>query len=132
MGLTTVPPLEERRQRNRGGRLLTVVLVAVAMNLAAALLLDRAAAQPDRISLITAALLAIAMVVNAARFLVWRGIHRRFPFADVMPLTALFFPLIALISWVQGESMSWQSVAGIVLITAGAGTIARGANGDDH
>ena len=33
-------------------------------------------------------------------------------------------------AWLKGESMSWQSVGGIILITAGAWTLARGVDAD--
>lgn len=100
------------------------------MNLVAALLIEEAASRPSRLSPLTVMLLGSAFMVNGGRFLLWRLAHRRYRFADVMPLTALFFPLIGLVSWLKGESMSWQSVGGIILITAGAWRLARGVNAD--
>lgn len=130
MELTAARPLIEPRPGRAGGRLLVIVIAAVTMNLAAALLIERAASRADRISIVTGVLLGTAVAVNAARFLLWRLAHRRYRFADVMPLTALFFPLVGLVSWLKGEPMSWRSVGGILLITAGAWTLARRVDDD--
>ncbi len=125
MELTVTRPPVESRSGSAGARLLVIVVAAVSMNLAAALLIEQAASRSSPVSIVTGTLLAVAVVVNAARFLLWRVAHRRYRFADVMPLTALFFPLVGLVSWLKGEPMSWRSVSGIALITVGAWMLAR-------
>lgn len=108
-----------------GLQLLMAMVVAVGMNLVAALLVDAAASTRERISVVGVVLLGSAVAVNGVRFVLWHAIHRRFHLADVLPLTALFFPLVALSSWLKGEAMNLQAVIGVGLITAGAWTIAR-------
>lgn len=130
MELTATRPPVETRNSHAGRRLVAVALAAVTMNLIAALLIEEAASRSGKFSLVTVTLLGSAFLVNGARFLLWRLAHRRYRFADVMPLTALFFPLVGLASWLKGESMSWQSVGGIVLITAGAWTLIRRVDDD--
>lgn len=130
MELTATRPAVEPTTGGSGARLLIIVVAAVSMNLAAALLIDQAASRPNRVSILTGILLAASVVVNGARFLLWRVAHRRYRFADVMPLTALFFPLIGLVSWLKGEPMTWLSVSGILLITVGAWMLARQVDGD--
>lgn len=126
MELTATRPSVKPRPGPSGAGLVLVAVAAVTMNLVSALLIEKAASLPSRLSLLTVMLLGFAFVVNGARFLLWRLAHRRYRFADVMPLTALFFPLVGFVSWLKGESMTWQSVGGIVLITAGAWRLARG------
>lgn len=111
-------------------RLLSIMLGIVGLNLLAALLLDQAAGLSDRLSVTSVVLVGTVLGINGVRFIVWRIAHRRYRFADVMPLSALFFPLVGLASWLQGEPMTWRSVAGIALITAGAWTLARNVDGD--
>ena len=130
MELTATRSTVEPPAGHTGARLIVVAVGAVTMNLVAALLIEEAASRPGRLSLLTVVLLGLAFAVNGARFLLWRLAHRRYRFADVMPLTALFFPLVGVVSWLKGESMSWQSVGGIILITAGAWTLARGVDAD--
>lgn len=130
MELTATHPIVEPAPGRAGARLLVIVIAAVSMNLAAALLIEQAASRADRVPIVIGVLLVMAIVVNAARFLLWRAAHRRYRFADVMPLTALFFPLVGFVSWLKGEPMNWRSVGGILLITAGAWTLARRVDDD--
>lgn len=123
MGLSVAEPAG--LEAKHGSRLLLGAMLAVGLNLVVALLMDAAADRPHPVSVATATLLFAAVGINGVRFLIWRGLHRHYRFADVMPLTALFFPLIGLVSFLRGEPMTVPSLLGIALITAGAWTIAR-------
>lgn len=122
--MATRPP-DGRRRKDRVLPLLGFVGGAVSINLVAALVMKRAATQAHALSITTGLLVGAVVVLNGARFVMWRTAHRRYRFGDVMPLTALFFPLVGLLSWLQGEPMTWPSVAGIGMITAGAATLIR-------
>lgn len=104
-------------------RMAPYVLVSstVVLQLAAAWVLDTAAGlRPPTGSTVAAAAIAVAIVLNIGRFIIWGYTHRHFPLSQTYPLTALFFPCILLLSYAQGETTGIFEIAGTTLITAGA------------
>ena len=130
MDVTVSDPPVGRRGPSPQTTLLGFVGAAVGINLMAALVMKWAAIRGDLLSATTVLVIGLVLVLNGVRFLMWRAAHRRYRFADVMPLSALFFPLVGFTSWLQGEPMNWYSVLGIGLITAGAATLVRRAEHD--
>lgn len=63
--------------------------------------------------------LVLVAILSFARFVVWGGIHKRFPVSVAYPATALFFPCLVAVAAAFGEHVSIQQVAGACLVTAG-------------
>lgn len=98
-----------------------LVLGTVILQLAAALILDSAAGSKATPGLtIAASAIAVALILNIGRFIIWGYTHRHFPLSQTYPLTALFFPCILLLSYARGAATSIWEIAGTALITAGA------------
>ncbi|WP_036136046.1 hypothetical protein [Luteimonas mephitis] len=115
------------RQAWRGRLLpLGLVLLTVAIQLVAAWILDVAAKRELRWDLLAAGAVAAAVVLNGLRFLVWGFAHRRFPLSLTYPFTALFFPLVLMLSYWRGEAIAWAQIGGTMLITLGVALMAFG------
>lgn len=98
-----------------------LVSSTVLLQLAAAWVLDTAAGHPSaRGWAIAAVAIAVALVLNVGRFVIWGYTHRHFPLSFTYPLTALFFPCILLLSYFQGTRIGGMEILGTALITIGA------------
>lgn len=114
-------------------RLLPVALVfaTVLIQLGAAWLLSYAADLNLGIgSIVVLAAVTLAIGLNALRFLIWGYTHRRYPLSQTYPLTALFFPCILTLAWLQGDAVPWYEIAGTALITLGAAVLASNIRGE--
>lgn len=96
-----------------------VVLTTVALQIGAALVLKALADHPHTPMLMLAAGLALVVALNGLRFIAWGAAHKRFPLSLTYPLSAVFFPLMLLVSWQYGEPVAVRQVVGTVLITTG-------------
>lgn len=105
---------------------LLLVLATVLLQLVAAWLLDIAAAQPGA-ALLAVSMIAVVMLLHAGRFVIWGYTHRHFPLSHSYPLTALFFPLVLLLSWWRGDAVGGWQLAGTALITLGVVVMSQGA-----
>ena len=95
------------------------VVLTVAINLFAAWLLDSRANVGETLSFVTLVIVGMVIALNVGRFLVWGWIHKRISLAKSYPMTAIFFPIIAIISYLQGDEISLFQWFGIGLITLG-------------
>lgn len=97
-----------------------LVLGTVVVGLCSSLLLDFAAEKEDKFTFLALVLIGLAFVANLFRFLLWGAIHKRYEMSKSYPLTASFFPLIFIVSLMQGETvLSWQKIMGVVMIVLG-------------
>jgi drug/metabolite transporter (DMT)-like permease len=103
-----------------------LVLSTVVLQLAAAWILDIAAESATAIGIAAVGAILAAVALNGLRFLVWGYTHRHFPLSLTYPLTALFFPLVLLLSWLRGEGISFAEVLGTILIAGGVALVALG------
>lgn len=98
---------------------LLLVTVAVALSIASAIVLKEAVQLVEPTMLVLFGLLALVVLINVFRVVFWAAIHRRYRLSDSYPLTALFFPMILLVSILYGEEISAYKVLGTLLITIG-------------
>lgn len=96
-----------------------IVALTVAINLFAAWILDDAANVGTTFSLVSLVIIAVVIALNIGRFALWGWIHKRINLAKSYPLTALFFPLVAVLSYFRGEYINLTQWVGIALITIG-------------
>ena len=102
----------------------------VCLQLASALLL-KIAPEPTKANVITLTLiLGVVLALNAARFLTWGALHRRFPISLAYPLSALFFPAVVALAWITGERVGVAQLAGAALVMAGVARILVSSNAD--
>jgi len=94
------------------------VFLVVCLNLLGAWILERAT-EFDTFSILTLLLVGLVISVNIGRFVLWGWMHRRIDLSKSYPLTAMFFPLVALLSMFNGEKIAPIQWAGILLITSG-------------
>lgn len=66
-------------------------------------------------------LLGISAIIglNVLRFGLWGVIHRKYPISKAYPLTAVFFPLLALMEYFKGESIQLHQWVGVAFVTLG-------------
>lgn len=95
------------------------VILTVAINLFAAWVLDTRANQSETLSFLTLIIVGLVIGLNFGRFVLWGWIHSKISLAKSYPMTAIFFPLVALLSFVQGDQISAFQWFGILLITTG-------------
>ena len=98
---------------------LLLVLAAVILNLASAVLLDYVAAYEKQEMLVIAVALVFVAGLNVLRFIVWGVAHKRYPISATYPLSTMFFPLILLVAYMQGEPVQLVKVLGTFLIVCG-------------
>lgn len=109
---------------------LMLVTTAVVLNIASAIVLKEAVELTDPTMLLLIGLLALVVLINLLRVGFWAAIHRRYRLSDSYPLTALFFPMILLLSLFYGEEIGAYKVLGTLLITIGvAFHVGNGASG---
>lgn len=98
---------------------LLTVFVAVALNIASAVVLKLLADIGTTSVRLLAAGLAAVLVLNALRVVVWGYAHLRFPISRTYPLTSLFFPLMLVVSGAFGEAVEFSQYLGSALIFSG-------------
>jgi len=96
-----------------------IVFGTVLINLFAAWILSKAAGLGSTINIVALLLLGVVIALNIGRFLLWGWIHRRINLSKSYPLTAMFFPAVAFLSFLQGETIEPIQWLGICLITIG-------------
>ncbi len=97
-----------------------LVLSTVLITISTSLILDYAAWQNQSIDTRVAALLAAVIVINFLKFSLWGWIHKHFDVSKTYPITAIFFPLILIVSIIKGEAeVTWLKLVGVLLITLG-------------
>lgn len=111
------PP--DDRPRRGGAASVAAVAGVVLLNLFAAWLLSFGAGLSTANPLLPAAVIGAVVLVNIGRIAVWSIIHRRFALSRSYPLTALFFPLVALMSWWHGDRLPPMAIVGVAIITLG-------------
>ena len=94
------------------------VFAIVSLNLLGAWILKKAT-RFDFISLAAIFFIGLVIVISVARFVLWAWLHKRVDLSKSYPLTAIFYPLIALVSIIEGEVIQPTQWAGIFLITLG-------------
>lgn len=112
-------PPDKASRSGSGLVAVSVVLFVVFLNLLNALILKHAAAAGHSSLVLVGAFIAVVLLINLGRVVLWGWIHRRYSLARSYPLTAIFFPLIAMLSWWEGEPVTAQAVVGVVIITLG-------------
>lgn len=96
-----------------------LVLSTVIASVCAALALRSISRYGDIAVFGVALAVGIAFCANLYRVFVWAIIHKRFAITYSYPLTALFFPIIAVISHVYDEPVSLVSWIGVGVIVVG-------------
>ena len=98
-----------------------VIMVSgtVLLTIFSALIVDYAA-DSSKPLVVVALLLAVSFMINIAKFVLWGAIHKRFYLSRSYLLSALFFPLIYIISLFKEEAVvSPQKVCGLAIILFG-------------
>lgn len=103
-----------------------LVLATVVLQLVAAWILDIAADMSMGLGVMAIGAILAAVALNGLRFVVWGYTHRRFPLSLTYPLTALFFPLVLLLSWLRGEGVGLPEILGTIFIAGGTALVALG------
>jgi len=96
----------------------TAVFFVVCLNLVGAWILKQATGFPLW-SIGAAFAVGLVIAVNIGRFLIWGWMHKRIDLSKSYPLTAMFFPMIAILSVIDGEVIRPVQWLGVALITVG-------------
>jgi drug/metabolite transporter (DMT)-like permease len=60
------------------------------------------------------------LVLNAFKFILWNFLHQRYELSSTYPMTAIYFPLVYIISVFKGEiEVDIISILGIVFVFLG-------------
>lgn len=94
------------------------VFLVVCLNLLGAWVLDKAT-EFGTFSFLALIFIGLVISINVGRFILWGWMHKRIDLSKSYPLTAMFFPGVALLSTFEGETISVTQWAGISLITVG-------------
>ena len=95
------------------------VLGVVLLNLCGAVLMDWTAGNVSILSLGFVTVLITVIFLNILRFILWRFVHKIVDLSRSFVLTSLFFPLVALIAFLQGEMISLLQWFGVLIICFG-------------
>lgn len=98
---------------------LPLVSATVLLQLGAAWVLGRAAGHRTALLLGIGAI-GFAIGLNLLRFAIWGYVHRHFPLSHTYPLTALFFPCVLTLSYLNGDAVTGEQILGTLFITFGA------------
>lgn len=102
------------------------VLITVAMSIVTAIMLEFATHVSDRMNAVVFMIIVAVLVINIAKFWLWGWIHKRYDLSKTYPIGALFFPLIYLIAWWQGETnLELGKLVGIALVVTGVVLLQR-------
>lgn len=110
--------MAELSKSGKGLASILAVIAVISLSLLSAGVLDFASNR-KLISLIGLFLLGIVIAINVARFLLWGWIHKRIDLSKSYPMTAFFFPLVALMSAFKGDPISAVQWVGVGVITLG-------------
>jgi hypothetical protein len=114
------PPSAYGRESREAAMALLAVLITVLMTVATALLMGHASNARPPMLILLAAVIAPVIVINMAKFWLWGWIHRRYPLSQTYPVSALFFPLIYVITLWTGEArLESAKIVAIILIVGG-------------
>ena len=94
------------------------VFFVVSLNLLGAWILKTATSLP-LMSIAALFFLGLVIAINIGRFLLWGWMHRRIDLSKSYPLTAMFFPLVAILSAFKGEHIDPIQWVGVGIITLG-------------
>jgi drug/metabolite transporter (DMT)-like permease len=109
----TVPP------HRRIGLLLALVTLNIGLQLVNAALIKYASRLTAGQLVVVVLVLTLVVILSFARFVVWGGMHKRFPVSIAYPATALFFPCLVAVAAAFGEHVSAAQIAGACLVTGG-------------
>lgn len=96
-----------------------IVLLAVVIQVVAAVGLKEVADRPELPLLLVAAGIGVVGLLGGVRFLIWGYAHKRYPLSHSYPLSGMFFPLMLAVAWVYGDPIHLTQLAGTGLITVG-------------
>jgi len=91
----------------------------VGLNVSSAILLKTLASQVELPVLLIGVGFGIVFMLNGLRLVVWMFANRRFPLSTTYPLTSVFFPVMLGVSFAYNESITFNRIAGTLLITCG-------------
>lgn len=94
------------------------VFIVVSLNLLGAWIL-KSATDFNIFSIWAILLVGLVVTINIGRFFVWGWLHKHIDLSKSYPLTAIFYPLIGILSIYEGEAIGFVQWIGILLITAG-------------
>jgi len=114
-----VSKTRENVKETRNWFVTSMVLLIVSLNIAVALFLDFSAANFPFFSIQAFFCISAVVLFSGLRFILWGWVHRRVNLSKSYALTAVFFPLIAFVSHLQGETISIAQWIGVSLIFAG-------------
>jgi len=97
---------------------LFAICLIVALNLFNAWVLESASSF-SLISIQALSLIGLVILIGGGRFVLWGWLHKRVDLSKSYPLTAVFYPMIAVLSIIKGENVLLIQWLGIILITAG-------------
>jgi drug/metabolite transporter (DMT)-like permease len=120
---SAVPP-----PRRRTGLLLALVTLNIGLQLVNAALIKYASRLTTSQLAGVTLVLTLVVILSFARFVVWGGMHKRFPVSVAYPATALFFPCLVAVAAAFGEHVSAVQVAGACLVTSGVIMLLWGAH----
>ena len=101
--------------------MLIPIFIIVGISISTALILDHVEALHNNFfSLYTFLGILFVLALNALKFFVWYFLHKKFELSSTFPLTAIYFPLIYIISVLKNEMVvDLYSLIAIVLVFFG-------------
>lgn len=101
-----------------------IVGATVVLQLIAAYILDEAASRQSGFGIVALVAIGSAIALHGLRFALWGYAHRHYPLSHTYPMAAMFFPVILLISYLQGDPIGAWELAGTFIIAVGVGLMA--------
>lgn len=96
------------------------VLTSIMLTILSAILLNFTSQKYSLLSIAGIILIGCVIFVNFVKFILWGKIYNKYDLSEVYPLTALFFPIIYIISLYQNEtSLSFRKLIGVLIILVG-------------
>ena len=97
-----------------------MVFSTVIITLMTSLILDFTANKLSTINSYVIGVILIVLFLNVLKFSIWNIIHKNFEISKSYPLTSIFFPLIFVIAFFQGNvEISITKVLGVFFIIIG-------------
>ncbi len=107
-----------------------LVILTVVINLMVAVSLDVLASKEGIHLIFIVLTLSIVLGLNGIRFLLWGIVHALLPLNKSYPLSAIFFPLIVVVSYLRGEETTILEFFGSLLIALGVSIISLASSKD--
>ena len=96
-----------------------LVLGAVSLNILAAVIMKLLANQVDIKFFFFLSGLALVVLLNGLRLIVWMYANKYFPLSTIYPLTSIFYPFMLIVAYLFSEKITIIQIIGTTFITLG-------------